>query len=408
MDAFDRLATVPWRALRIAQVLPVLGHVLSGAAAEREIDRFLRNRRAFDGDERAAAVEAIFGVALWRRRLLWHAASADPRALLFVLLRDLSGVGEAQAAALCDLPPPWPARRPGPERLADRWSLPDFLEALLARELGPEADAFAKAICMPGPVCLRTNTLRTTRRDLAVRLRDEGVETVETALAPQGLVVTSPRPNLLALGSFRAGLFEVQDEGSQLVAALCRARPGETVLDACAGAGGKSLALAADLRGESRLVACDPDAERLQRLALRAQRAGARVEIATRPPAGLRACVALVDAPCSELGILRRGPDARFRIDEGELATLPRLQRGILEETLPHVRDRGRIVYATCTIRSEENEEVAMAFERDHPELVRNPASEASDGFFRTYPHREGTDAFFAARWIVSRGSDAR
>jgi 16S rRNA (cytosine967-C5)-methyltransferase len=400
VDAFERLAAVPWRSLRAAEVLPVLARVLSGAAAEREIDRFLRDRRGFDAEERAAAVEAIFGVALWRRRLLWQAGSSDPRALLFVLLRDLAGVPETEAAALCDLAPPWPARRPRPERLADRWSLPDFLEALLVRELGSEAEAFAEAISVPGPICLRANTLRTTRRELAARLRDEGVETVETARAPQGLVVTTPRPNLLALGSFRAGLFEVQDEGSQLIAALCQARPGETVLDACAGAGGKTLALAADLRGEGRLVACDPDAERLQRLALRAHRAGVRVEIATRPPAGLRAGLALVDAPCSELGILRRGPDARFQIQEGELGAFPRLQREILEATLPSLRPGGRLVYATCTIRSEENEEVARAFERDHPELIRQP-----DGFFRTFPHREGTDGFFAARW--TRGSDA-
>jgi 16S rRNA (cytosine967-C5)-methyltransferase len=402
VDAFERLAAVPWHALRVADVIPVLSRVLSGAAAEREIDRFLRDHRAFDGDERTAAVEAIFGVALWRRRLLWHAGTGDPRTLLFVLLRDLAGVAEHEAARLCDLPPAWPVRRPRPERLADRWSVPDFLEALLRRELGSEAEHFAEAISIPGPICLRANTLRTTRRELAARLRDEGVETVDTARAPNGLAVTSPRPNLLGVGSFQAGLFEVQDEGSQLVAALCQARPGETVLDACAGAGGKTLALAADLRREGRIVACDPDAERLQRLALRARRADARVEIATRPPAALRADVALVDAPCSELGILRRGPDARFRIREGDLRDFPPLQREILEATLPSVRTGGRLVYATCTIRSEENEEVAGAFERDHRELIREPA-----GFFHTYPHREGTDAFFAARWIVSRGGDA-
>jgi len=402
VDAFGRLATVPWQALRTAEVVPVLARVLSGAPAEREIDRFLRDRRGFDRDERAAAVEAIFGVALWRRRLLWHAGTAEPRTLLFSLLRDLANVPETEAAGLCDLPPPWPSRRAEPERLADRWSLPDFLETLLLRELGSDAEAFAKAISVPGPICLRANTLRTSRRDLAGRLHEEGVDTVPTAHAPHGLVVTSHRPNLLALGSFRAVLFEVQDEGSQLVAALCEVRPGETVLDACAGAGGKTLALAAALRGEGRLVACDPDAERLQRLALRAERAGARVEIATRPPGGLRADVALVDAPCSELGILRRGPDARFRIDEGALEAFPGLQREILEQTLRSVRAGGRLVYATCTIRSEENEDVALAFEHDHPQLVRDPS-----GFFRTFPHREGTDAFFAARWTVSRGSDA-
>jgi 16S rRNA (cytosine967-C5)-methyltransferase len=145
----------------------------------------------------------------------------------------------------------------------------------------------------------------------------------------------------------------------------------------------------------------------LRRLGQRAERAGARVEIATRPPPGLRADVALVDAPCSELGILRRGPDARFRIEEPSLGAFPALQREILEETLRSVRAGGRMVYATCTIRSEENEEVARAFEREHPGLIRNPVGDAPDGFFRTFPHREGTDAFFAARWTVSRGSDA-
>ena len=279
--------------------------------------------------------------------------------------------------------------------------MPDWLEAILLRELGPGAEAFAGASSVPGPICLRVNALRTTRAGLARRLREEGVETVEARRSPHGLLITTPRPNLLALGSFREGLFEVQDEGSQLVAALCAARPGDVVLDACAGAGGKTLALAADLRNEGRLVACDPDGERLRRLGDRARRAGARVEIAERPPRDLRADVVLVDAPCSGLGILRRGPDARFRI--GDVAPLPRLQREILEAVLPLARPGGRIVYATCTIRSEENEEVALAFERDHPELCREPP----DGFFRTFPHRDGTDAFFAARWIVSRGSHA-
>ncbi|MFL5419830.1 MAG: hypothetical protein ACJ79Y_03590, partial [Myxococcales bacterium] len=143
------------------------------------------------------------------------------------------------------------------------------------------------------------------------------------------------------------------------------------------------------------------------------------VEIADRPPPDLRADVVLVDAPCSGLGILRRGPDARFRIGDLEeralpatgegrrpehtIAHLPRLQREILDAVLPLARPGGRIVYATCTIRSEENEEVALAFERDHPELVREPQG----AFFRTFPHRDGTDAFFAARWMVTRGSHA-
>jgi 16S rRNA (cytosine967-C5)-methyltransferase len=401
MDVLARLSAVPWSHLQAAEVVPIVARVLSGAAAEREIDRFLRHRPSLGRNERSAAVEAIFGVGLWRRRLAWHAGSTDPRTLLFALLRDLAGVDEATAAHLCDLPRPWPMRRPAPSRLADRFSLPDFLEELLLRDLGPEAEPFAQASCVPGPICLRANALRTTREDLAGRLRDEGVDTVPTTRARHGLVVTTPRPNLLSLDSLREGLFEVQDEGSQLVAESTRARPGETVLDFCAGAGGKTLALAAMMRNQGHLVACDPDAGRLGRLAARARRAGASVEIPDRPPGHLQADAVLVDAPCSELGVLRRGPDVRFRIHEEELRALPGLQREILEAALPFVRPGGRIVYATCTIRSEENDEVAWAFERDHPALVR-------DGpFFRTFPHREGTDGFFAARWRVARGCDA-
>src|SRR4051812_21159015 len=224
VDAFARLANVTWSALRSVEVIPVLARVLDGEPAEREIDRFLRARRWYEANERAAAVEAIFGVGLWRRRLGGHTPSAGTRRLLFALLRDLAGMPEPVAGALCDLGPPWPPRRPEPERLADRWSLPDSLEAILLRELGSEAEAFAEAISVPGPICLRANALRTCRAYLAGRLREEGVETVETQSAPHGLLVTTARPNLLALASFREGLFEVQDEGSQLVAALCAAR----------------------------------------------------------------------------------------------------------------------------------------------------------------------------------------
>jgi 16S rRNA (cytosine967-C5)-methyltransferase len=391
-----RLAGISWDALRAAEVVPAVSHVLSGVAAEREIDRFLRDRPWLSAAERASAVEAIFGVALWRRRLAWHTGANDPRELLFALLRDVSGVEETRAAALCDLPSPWPARRSPPSRLADRWSLPDWIEGVLERDLGAEAEAFAEASSLPGPIFLRANALRTTRDELSVRLRAEGVETRPTARAPHGLVVSTPRPNLLALPAHREGLFEVQDEGSQLVAELVGARSGETVLDACAGAGGKTLALAAAMNNRGRLVACDPDLARLQRLSARARRAEAHVEVCDRPPPDLRADAVLVDAPCSELGILRRGPDVRFRLREEEARALPRLQREILEEALRSVKRGGRIVYATCTVRFEENDGVALAFERDHPELVREGP------FFRTFPHREGTDGFFAARYTLS------
>ena len=254
-------------------------------------------------------------------------------------------------------------------------------------------------MCVPGPICLRANPLRANREALARALEAEGVLTRPATFARDGLVVTSARPNLLALDTHRLGWFEVQDEASQLVAAIVAAKPGETVLDFCAGAGGKTLALAAAMRGEGRLAAWDPDPERLRRLEARARRAGARVEINR----DLEADAVLVDAPCSELGTLRRGPDLRFRLREEDTLRFPGLQRNILEGASRRVKAGGRLVYATCTIRSEENEEVALAFERAHPELQRvdvaAPPDLVRNGFMRTWPHRHEMDGFFAAAW---------
>src|SRR5205823_1137865 len=246
----------------------------------------------------------IFGIGLWRRRLEAHAGTSDPRALLFALLRDLAGIPERRAAELAALPPPLPEVAPPPRDLALRWSYPDWIAAVFVRELGDEAEALAAALCVPGPICLRANALRTTPDALARVLESEGVRTRPGRFARDALIVTTERPNLLALQAYRDGLFEVQDEGSQLVAQLVSAKPGETVLDFCAGAGGKTLALAAAMQGEGRLAAWDPDSERLRRLLERAQRAGATVEIERN----LQADAVLVDAPCSELGTLRRGP----------------------------------------------------------------------------------------------------
>jgi 16S rRNA (cytosine967-C5)-methyltransferase len=387
-----RLREVPWDALRADLAVPAIRRVLAGEAAEREVDRTLRAGRDLSREERAALVEAIFGVALWRRRLAWHAGDSDiPLILLACLLRDLAGLDESRALALTGLPAAKKnnyffsgARSGEPGRLADRWSLPDWLETTLERELGARAEAFCAAVAEPGPVCLRANRLRCTRVELADRLARDGIETMPARRAPDGLVVTTPRPNLLGSECWRDGWFEPQDEGSQLVGLLVAPRPGEAVLDLCAGAGGKSLLLAAEGR---EVYAYDPDAERLDRLKARAARAGAEIEIG--PPRDAD-CV-LVDAPCSELGTLRRGPDARWRIDPAGFPRLEALQREILETAARHARRR--LVYATCTLRREENEEVAAAFESAHPEFTRAGSP------LKLLPHLDGTDGFFAIAW---------
>ncbi len=405
-----RLRSAPWRALaRVAAALDApLAAVLGGEAAERAVDRFLRSRRDLAGPERAAVAEAIFGVALWRRRLGAHLGRGDaaPRWLLASLVRDLGGVADAERLVGLEVGV-LPAPRPVPERLALRFSLPDWLEEAVLREAGPEAAALADALNLPGPVCLRPNARRVTGEELAERLRRDAIETRPGRLAPGARVVTSPRANLYGSAAWRDGLFEVQDEASQLVGALADPRPGDEVLDLCAGAGGKTLQLAA-FPGV-RVHAADPAGERLERLRRRAARAGARVAVhGAEPPPELVVDRVLVDAPCSELGALRRGPDLRFRLDPARFAALPAAQLAILSRAARHVRRGGRLVYATCTFRREEDEEVAAAFEAAHPGFRRaRPAAPdevvGADGFLRTWPHRHDADAFFAAVWDRDR-----
>jgi len=410
MNAEERLRTIDWEALAplAADLDGPLAEVLDGAPAERVLDRFLRAHRSLDRRGRAAAAEAVFGVGLWRRRLRQQLVDrpGTPRLLLALLLRDLGGREDAAALtglAASALPPP----RPAPPALADRWSLPDWLADVLVEAAGPEAGALAEALCRPGPVSLRVNGLRTTPAALSARLAAEGVATRPGAWSRLALTVAGPRPNLLALPAFREGLLEVQDEGSQLLALALGARPGEVVLDRCAGAGGKALALAAEVGPGGRVLCCDVDAARLRRLAHRAGRAGAAAiaaPLGAAPPGGTVVDRALVDAPCSELGPLRRGPDQRWRLEPGGFAALPALQGALLADAAACVRPGGRLVYATCTFRRAENEGVALAFEAGHPAWRRvAPETPAAllgpDRFLRAWPHRHGTDGFFAAAW---------
>lgn len=408
--AEDRLRGIPWHALRgLGPALEgPLGEVLAGAAADGVLARVLRARPELHADARAAVAEAVFGVALWRRRLAAQlgAPRAGPLVLLGGLLRDLAGRADAaELAGLPDgaLPPP----RSPPTDLADRFSLPDWLADELRASAGSEAEALARALDLPGAICLRVNTLRTTPAALAARLEAEGVPTRAGRLAAGCRVVTSSRPNVYGLASHQEGLFEVQDEASQLAAEVLGARPGEEVLDACAGAGGKTLLLACAVGPRGRVHAFDPDAKKLARLRARVARAGAADVVTVHdgePAAAIAVDRVLVDAPCSELGALRRGPDVRWRLDPATLAALPALQRDILGRASRHVRPGGTLVYATCTFRRDEDEGVALAFEAAHPEFVRArpdvPAAVlTAEGFLRTWPHRHGTDGFFAARW---------
>lgn len=382
--------------------------MVEGEPGNRVLDRVLRAHRDLTSDERAAVADWSYGLALWRLRI--DRLAGGRRALWMPLfLVDQRGRSVREAARLCGGDPVSiaDALRSPPsfadpiEDLAFRRSLPEWIASRWIEQFGAaEADALAAATNERGPVAIRTNKLRTTREFLEEALAAEGIQSRRSRLVAGGLILEG-RANVFGSESWRRGLFEVQDEGSQLVAEAVNARPGETIIDLCAGAGGKTLALAAAMENRGRITAVDVDAGRLTNLRARAARAGATCidvrEADATDPSGLSglegADVVLVDAPCSGLGILRRGPDSRFRISPDDLRAMVRLQHSLLAAAARLVRPGGRLVYATCSVDREENESVAESLEGPFTEVDRR----------RTWPHRDGCDGFFWTVWRRGR-----
>jgi 16S rRNA (cytosine967-C5)-methyltransferase len=303
------------------------------------------------------------------------------------------------------------AREPDPvRRFALAQSLPDFLAARVLAEHGDRATPLCAALRQPAPVTLRANALKTSRDDLLGSLAATGIAARATRFAQFG-VELEQHANVFVLPEFHQGLFEVQDEASQLVAELVAPPPRGLVVDACAGAGGKTLALGALLDNRGRIVAIDRSARRLKELRRRAARAELfNVETATTAPADLcrRADRVLVDAPCSGIGVLRRKPDIRWRVTAADLERLPREQEALVVSAMELVAPGGRLVYATCTLFADENKRVIeRVLARGGFELVKAkeilggeraaPITDASGTFLEMFPHTCGTDGFFAA-----------
>ncbi|HEY1089327.1 MAG TPA: RsmB/NOP family class I SAM-dependent RNA methyltransferase, partial [Archangium sp.] len=309
------------------------------------------------------------------------------------------------------------AELPEPKRFGTEASLPDFLAAKLLAELGEgEARAVGEAMNKRGPLTARINPLKGTREEVQARLEAEGVVVTPTPLSPFGLVLET-RTNVYSLETFKEGFFEVQDEGSQLLGMLVDAPP-RKVIDACAGAGGKTLQLAAQMKNRGEIYALDVDARRLEDLKLRARRAGVhnvRIQaIGPGPEADEQlsklhgqAERVLVDAPCSGTGTYRRKPDARYRITEALLAEHVEKQKVLIARFAKLVKPGGRLIYGTCSLLREENEAVVEDFLKTHPDFSLTPvtpwlgealASKTTrDGMLRLYPHRHDTDGFFGA-----------
>jgi 16S rRNA (cytosine967-C5)-methyltransferase len=318
----------------------------------------------------------------------------------------------------------WPAgQAPFP---ADQWlaphrhNLPDWLAQALAAEVGGEFDALAASLLQAAPLDLRVNSLKAKREDALAALKHAGLQAEPTAWSPLGIRLQG-KPSLAKLPAFVQGEVEVQDEGSQLLALLLAPKRGEMVTDFCAGAGGKTLALGAAMRNTGRLYAFDTSGHRLDALKPRLARSGLSnvhpVAIAHERDERIKRLAGkmdrvLVDAPCSGLGTLRRSPDLKWRQTPQTVAELAELQGRILRSAARLLKPGGRLVYATCSLLSHENQAVAQAFsaeQRDFQPLavdellqsagVSHAAELCTDGCLRLWPHRHGTDGFFAAVW---------
>jgi 16S rRNA (cytosine967-C5)-methyltransferase len=404
------------------------------------IARAFRQHRELGSSDRRLVAETVYGLIRWDRRLeaiteevlarrreRKEPLSPVARGELKLLIHELrSGinVGPEELRRLLHTDPDLTAitgeeaglgQREGLEREAVRRSFPSWLLERFVRDAGEaEAMALADAMNRRAPLAIRVNTLAISRDALAARLAHEGIVTHPTPLSPYGLILET-RVNVFGLPAFTAGLFEVMDEGSQLVGEAVAPPPGGKVVDACAGAGGKTLALAALLGGQGRILALDPNGKKLEELRRRARRAGLSNVAArelkgpslpaeARPGAWERV---LVDAPCSGLGTLRRNPEARWRLQPAAVDAFPAQQLALLVTYAPLVAVGGRLVYGTCTVLRSENEEVVERFLAERPDFTLMPLKEiwgkeratplGGGSVLRLAPDRHDTDGFFAA-----------
>ncbi len=387
--------------------------------ADAVLSTYLRSQPRLGGQDRAFIAETVFGVLRRRYGLEHHTGARTPRQLVLAYLNRVHGVSLRQLEALlspADMQ--WAAaiRTPaGAPPFHVAAELPPWLADTLAAEL-PEDEvlALARSLQQAAPLDLRVNSLLATRDETLQRLAADGIPAQPTRYAPLGVRLEAKSP-LNRHPLFVSGRIEVQDEGSQLVCQLLAPRRREMIVDFCAGAGGKTLAIGALMQSSGRLYAFDVAEARLNRFKPRLKRSGlsnvhpqllqSENDIKVKRLAGKIDRV-LVDAPCSGFGTLRRNPDLKWRQTPGDIIELAAKQRALLAAAAQLLKPGGRLVYATCSLLRAENQEVVEAFLSAHPQYSLMPANEVlktqrialdTGKFLQLYPHRHGCDGFFAA-----------
>ncbi len=388
-------------AARVQAAIDVLDRIIAaardnGPPADRIISEWFRTRRFAGSGDRRAVRELVY-VAV-------RACGEIPlsgRAAMLRLAQD-----DAALAGLFDGSPYAPAPIAADEAIAAAGAAPAWLLAALAAS--DITGAALDALLDRAPLDIRVNALKADRRTITLPLSGEPTMAPEGLRLPAGTAVEQWQ-------AYHDGLIEVQDTGSQIVGLAVAACPGETVVDLCAGAGGKTLALAADMANRGRLLACDVDRGRLSRLLPRAARAGVVVaetllldpshEATALAAWTERADAVLIDAPCSGVGTWRRNPEARWRLTEAQLARLVALQARLIDVAAALIRPGGRLVYVTCSLLDVEGpDQIADFLARCRggwrADPIQLPAGRPHGDGIRLTPERDGTDGFFVARLI--------
>jgi 16S rRNA (cytosine967-C5)-methyltransferase len=397
--------------------------------ADSIVARFFRDHRSLGPRERATLTETVYNVL--RKKLLFDhfAPSGSGSRERRLAILGFFGPRDFLKSALTDQEKNWldQCDKVAVHDLMERHrhNLPEWLVQPLKAQLGDGFWPLVESLAQGAGLDVRVNALNDKRADVQKELAKAGIKSTLTPFSPLGLRIDG-KPVLNKLDAFIRGAIEVQDEGSQLLAQLVDAKRGEMVVDFCAGAGGKTLALGAAMRNTGRLYAFDTSAHRLDALKPRLARSG----LSNVHPAAIaherddrvkrlagKIDRVLVDAPCSGLGTLRRNPDLKWRQSPEQIVAMAATQTAILQSAARLLKPGGRLVYATCSFLQAENEEIAQAFSVVNPEFTPVPvggvlsqlkiepaASLCSGGedaqlYLRLWPHRHLTDGFFAAIW---------
>ncbi|MBI4547293.1 MAG: RsmB/NOP family class I SAM-dependent RNA methyltransferase [Ignavibacteriae bacterium] len=430
----------------------LIGHVLelselieqNTLPADRIANKFFRERKYVGSHDRRFISEAIFGMLRHRRyitTLLEHFIAAHPSATelntssqrllsLFIIYATLFDHSTPVPQSFQSY---WKTFFPTIDfilftqwilehksldsivtdeatRLGVKYSFQDWMVREWRGQIGEDIEVLLQTFNTPAPTTLRVNLLKTTREECQKRFFAEGIETSSTRFSSAGLIAHK-RFNLQSSQVFKDGLFEVQDEGSQIVSLVAMPHPGDVVIDACAGAGGKSLHMAELMKNEGEIIAIDVEQKRLDELRVRAKRAGVQcVKVFHRDNILAenllsKADLVLVDAPCSGVGTIRRNLGLKWSVTKSLVSHYCERQRDLLELNSSFVKVGGRLVYATCSLFQQENEYVIQAFLAAHSdfvlwrptEVVKNLGLELEGDSVKLFPHRHGTDGFFVA-----------